>query len=279
MYGCTSFLQGDELGLQNAWTAVTYGFVVRDILVFAYGLAFGSFLTVVGDRIPQGLSLIHPPSHCSACGRRLHAWELIPVFSWLALRGRCHTCKSRIPLRYPILELATGVLWVVTLHQVPIWPARLAWFAFWLVLLAATATDLSTMRIPNLLSLPGAVGVYGLFVLTHTRTWTHSLWGAGVGFGLLFLIHLLSKGRMGLGDAKLYLAIGAALGPWMSLESFVLASFFGTLIGLPLRWSGRIGAGQAIPFVPFITLGVVTTFLWGQPLWQLYLQWTVYRAV
>ncbi|RIV22840.1 prepilin peptidase [Alicyclobacillaceae bacterium I2511] len=265
--------------MQNGWTAVTYGLAERDLLVFAYGLICGSFLTVVGDRVPLGLSLIHPPSHCTACGRQLRAWELIPVFSWLLLGGRCHTCKTHIPARYPLLELATGALWLFTVYQVPTWPARLAWFGFWLVLLAATATDLATMRIPNVLSMPGALMVYGLFVLTQTRTWTSSLWGAGVGFGLLFLIHLLSKGRMGLGDAKLYLSIGAALGPWLSLESFVLASFFGTLIGLPLRWSGRIAAGQAIPFVPFIALGVVTTFLWGHSLWQLYLQWTVYRAV
>ncbi|KRW92346.1 hypothetical protein SD51_04370 [Alicyclobacillus tengchongensis] len=241
-------------------------------LLFAYGLVFGSFANVVAYRVPRHESVVRPRSHCVHCQHTLSWWELLPVLSWLVLRGRCRKCRMPIAVRYPLLELLTGVLFASAWWQGHTIAQVVVWAVFWMYIMMAVGTDLAAMIVPNVLSLPAAVVFLCASVLTHIQPWPNAAIGLVVGFAMVFLVHLLSGGRMGLGDAKLYLAVGAMLGPWLSLLSFVLACIFGSLIGFGLRLYGRLKVGQFVPFVPFIALGVMTAVWYGQALLHLYMR-------
>jgi leader peptidase (prepilin peptidase)/N-methyltransferase len=169
-------------------------------------------------------------------------------------------------MRYPVLELATGVLFALTVWLEPTWPERWVAWLFWGLLVAVAGTDMTCMRVPDLLSLPGAVTIFIGVVCTGLQSWSGAVAGAAACAGLLWLIHLVSKGRMGLGDVKLYLSIGAFLGPVYGIESFVFASFSGVLAGLILRALGALRRREYIPFVPHIVAGVVLATVFG-PRW------------
>ncbi|MCL6517748.1 prepilin peptidase [Alicyclobacillus sp.] len=238
---------------------------------FCVGTLFGSFIHLVGWRVPRGESIVRPRSHCPSCGRTLSAWELVPVLSWLALGGRCRTCRTPIPVRYPCVELAAGTLFALTATHAANPIAAVAWAVFWLLLLAVVVTDLTTMRVPDVLSLPGAGVVLVLSVVSGAQRPLAAVAGMAGCALVLVLLHLVSRGQMGLGDAKLYLSIGAMLGFWGGLGSLVLASAFGTVIGYGMRWAGWLKPRQPIPFVPFIAMGVVTVVWFGHPLTRWYL--------
>ncbi|SIT10043.1 prepilin peptidase [Alicyclobacillus vulcanalis] len=241
------------------------------ILALFYGLIFGSFANVVGYRLPRGESVVWPGSHCPNCNRPLRAWELVPVLSWLALGGRCRTCKARISWRYPAIELATGAAFVLSavtardnLAQVGVW------WAFWTYLASAVACDLTSLLLPNVLTLPAGLLFFLGSSLTGIRSWLLAATGAAVGYVIVAAIHLMTGGKMGMGDAKLNLAIGAMLGPGYMVMAFVLAAIYGVLAALPLRLAGRVKAQQLIPFAPFLALGAATCAFVGPDLWHLY---------
>jgi prepilin signal peptidase PulO-like enzyme (type II secretory pathway) len=227
------------------------------ILVFTYGLVFGSFVNVVAYRVPRGESIIRPRSHCPHCEHALSVRELVPVLSWLMLKGRCRVCHHPISLRYPLLELATASLFVATYLSVPGWEGRLAWWVFWLLLMMVVGTDLTSMRVPNALSIPGALVTCTISVICGVQSWQQAVLGALVCFFTMLAISLLSGGKMGMGDVKLYLSIGGMLGPVVGLESLVLASFAGAIFGGTLRAVGLLGRRQYMPFVPYIAVGVI----------------------
>jgi prepilin signal peptidase PulO-like enzyme (type II secretory pathway) len=247
--------------------------VVTELLcwtLFVFGLVVGSFLNVVGYRIPRGESIVHPRSHCPQCERPLSFYELIPVLSWLGLKGRCNTCHGVIPVRYPIVELVTGSLFAATVLT-GIKPTEvLATCVFWMFMAAVTVTDITAMRVPNVLSLPGALVVFVLVVTSGIQTWSHSLVGALTGFAVMFAIHLLSGGNMGLGDVKLYLMIGALFGPLGAVESIMAASALGSLTGISLRLTGLLPARSYIPFVPYIFAGTILVYFFGPSAWHWY---------
>lgn len=211
----------------------------------------------------RGESVIAPPSRCLSCHRTLMPWEIIPVVSWVMLRGHCRTCHARIPIQYPMTELATGLLFTMSVLSVSEWSARIAWCLFWSVLMVAVCTDITAMKVPNWLTYPSvllvAVGAVGAGVLS----WGQSLTGILVSALVLVFLHWISGGRMGLGDAKLYASIGAMLGAGYSLESLVMASVSGSLVGLFMRGLGLLKRRQPIPFVPHIAVGVVLTVVFG----------------
>ncbi|WP_206831852.1 prepilin peptidase [Alicyclobacillus fructus] len=250
------------------------GSATHEVLIalgFIYGLIFGSFANVVGYRLPRGESVVWPGSHCPNCGRRLAAWELVPVLSWVALRGRCRTCKAPISWRYPAVELATGVAFALSAATASGNYAKLAvWWAFWLYLASAVACDLTSLILPNVLTLPaGAIFVIASG-LTGIRTWLMAIAGAAVGYVIVAVIHFVTGGKMGMGDAKLNLAIGAMLGPGYMVMAFVLAADYGMLAAWPLRLAGLIKPRQPIPFAPFLALAAATCAFVGPDLWHLY---------
>jgi prepilin signal peptidase PulO-like enzyme (type II secretory pathway) len=242
------------------------------IVAFIFGLFIGSFLNVVAYRLPRGESVIWPRSHCPHCQRTLKAWELVPCLSWICLGGRCRTCKNPIGIRYPTLELVTGLLFAITVLAAPSWPVRATWAVFWILLVAVIGTDLTDLRVPDVLSLPGAILVAAAVGASGWRPWTTVVLGMVVCAGVLWLIHWISGGRMGLGDVKLYLSIGAFLGPLYGLESLVFASLSGVVTGVLLRVLGLLRRREFMPFVPHIAVGCVLALIWGPKLtaWYLY---------
>lgn len=240
-------------------------------IAFVFGAFVGSFLNVVAVRVVRGESIVRPRSHCLSCSTVLSPLELVPILSWLLLRGRCRHCQSPIPIRYPVVELTTGLLWALTVLRVPVGAQWLAWAVFWALLTTLVATDLTVMRVPNILSLPGACTVMVLSIVCGVHTWWGTLFGAAEAALVLFVVHLLSRGGMGMGDVKLYISVGAMLGGLPSIESLVVASLSGAVVGLSMRAVGWMRPREHMPFVPHILVGVVVIAFLGPTLTHWYL--------
>jgi leader peptidase (prepilin peptidase)/N-methyltransferase len=243
------------------------------------GAAFGSFLNVVICRLPRAAengssflrALIGPRSACPHCARTIPPAENIPLVSYWLVGGRCRGCGEPISWRYPLIEglgamAAAGLVW-----RYGVSPVSLAAFAFIAIGLAIAAIDAEHMVVPDLLSLPLltlglAVNGWGLFV-----PFSASLIGAAVGFASLWLIFrltLLVTGReaLGIGDFKLFAAIGAWFG-WMMLPLVLfIASVTGCAIGLMMRAGGSLGPGSPMPFAPFLVTGAIVTIFYGKTL-------------
>ncbi|BAQ11582.1 type 4 prepilin-like proteins leader peptide [Bacillus sp. OxB-1] len=230
---------------------------------FLYGLIFGSFFNVVGLRVPKKESIVSPPSHCTQCGRRLRVLDLIPVFSYLFLRGKCRGCGTKISAIYPFMELMTGVLFGLSYYLLGFRPELVIAILFMSMLVIITVSDLAYMLIPNKVLLPFAIvlGVLRLFI--PLAPWWDAFLGAAVGFGVLFLIMELSKGGMGGGDVKLFFVLGLVLGTKLVLLTLFFASVIGSIVGLLFLKKTKQGRKTPIPFGPSIALGAVLSYFWG----------------
>ncbi len=218
------------------------------------------------------LSLARPASRCPSCGHRIRWFENIPVLSWLVLRGRCSSCRSPIAWRYPLLELATAVLFALLAWRLGPQPAVLLWCAAGAVLLALALIDWDTTVLPDALTLPLLWG--GLIAAAlgwlPGLTLTQSLTGAAVGYLSLWSVYWLfklttGKEGMGYGDFKLLAALGAWLG-WQAILPIVLmASVIGALVGLVMKATGSLREGRFVPFGPFLIGGALVVMLVGLP--------------
>ena len=240
-----------------------------DWIWFSYivitGLILGSFYNVVGLRVPAGESFTGSSrSKCPSCGKTLGALELIPVFSWLLLRGACKGCGKRISPMYPLMEFITGVLFGVAFLQFGITMELVVALLFLSMLVIVTVSDLSTMLIPDKVLLFFGVPILLLRVtVAPLDPWWTAFVGAGLGFGILFLLAVASRGGMGGGDIKLYLVIGLVLGPLSTVLSLFLAALVGLVFGLPRLIKRQTGRDHPIPFGPFIALGAVIAYFTG----------------
>ena len=244
----------------------------------------GSFLNVVAYRLPEGLSVVSPPSACPACGHGVRPWHNVPVLGWLMLRGVCADCGSPIAPRYPLVEAACALLWGVLFWQmVPnvaslIDPASIAAFGFFALyfsaLLAISLIDLDHFIVPDVISLPLIpLGVAAVAVLHGSGAAVPSLpqavLGAGLGGGVMLAIAYggrLAFGReaMGMGDVKLVAAIGAWQGAWPTLLLTIFsASLLGSVLGIgAIVLRGRDRALK-IPFGPYLCGGALLAWLVG----------------
>lgn len=238
---------------------------------FIYGLVFGSFYNVVGLRVPEGESIVRPPSHCPKCNRRLTVLDLIPVFSYLFLRGECRGCGSKISFIYPLMELITGILFALAFwHFGWSWELAVA-LLFYSLLVVLTVSDLAYMLIPDKFLLFFGIPLVILRIIEPLDPWWDSYLGAAVGFSLLLLIAIVSRGGMGGGDIKLFLVIGIVLGTINSLVVLAIASVIGLIFGLiSLRLSKR-GRKTPIPFGPSIAIAAVIVHLYGEQLIDWYI--------
>jgi prepilin signal peptidase PulO-like enzyme (type II secretory pathway) len=252
------------------WGRAIWVFIV-DIFVFIFGLIFGSFFNVVAIRLLKGESIAFPPSHCPSCKQPLHPLDLIPVVSYLFLRGKCRYCNKRISSLYPFGELMTALSFYVVYKHIGISLELIPGSILVSVLVLAVMTDLRQKLILDRVTLPVVV----MLLIMRMFVGEYSFWfyviGGMVGFALLLVIAIISKGGMGGGDIKLYAAIGLALGPWLTMMSLVLASFIGAFVGLTLILLGRVQRRDFIPFAPFIWLGTLVAYLYGQELWTWYM--------
>ncbi|RXI98413.1 prepilin peptidase [Anaerobacillus alkaliphilus] len=238
--------------------------IILHIYLFLLGLILGSFYNVVGLRIPKGQSILKPPSHCPSCNERLRFIDLFPVFSYLAFRGKCRHCKTRISPIYPVFELTTGILFAIS-------PIFVGWsFELLIALLLISlliiifVSDLHYMIIPDrvlLFFLP-------LFILGRVLgpmdPWWSPIAGAFVGFFLLYAIAVVSKGGMGGGDIKLFGVLGIALGLQATLLTLFFAAFLGSIVGLVGILLKKVKRGKPIPFGPFIAVGALIAYFFGQ---------------
>ena len=224
------------------------------------------------------LGLARPGSQCRSCGAAIQPWDNLPILSWLLLRGRCRTCKARISLRYPLIELLTAVLSVVVIWRLgPTGAALAALFLTW-GLIALAMIDLDTQLLPDSLTLP-LLWLGLLLSLAGTFTDPASaILGAASGYLLLWLVFhafRLATGKegMGQGDFKLLALFGAWLG-WQAVPQVILLSSLpGALVGLALIASGRARVGEPIPYGPFLALAGWISLLWGEAITGAYLQW------
>lgn len=241
-----------------------------DCIVIIMTLLIGSFYNVVAIRLLKRESFVFPPSHCPQCKHSLSVLDLIPLFSYLLLKGKCCYCKTRISGLYPLGELLTCVsLFLIYKHvgfRLELIPA----FVLISLLILSVLTDIRQKLILDVITLPALI----ILIITRIFIGEYSFWyyalGGLIGFLLLFCIALISKGGMGGGDVKLYATIGVALGPWLTMLSLVLSSFFGSLIGGVLIGTGKMKRNQPIPFGPFIFIGTLIAYTYGLELWLWY---------
>lgn len=242
------------------------------LFAFVCGLVMGSFVTAVAYRVPRGMSIAGPRSQCASCGAQIAAYDNVPVISWLLLRGRARCCGAPISPRYPLTELATGVLYAATVAVLWDDPAEIALGLVFVTMLAAvTLTDLEHRTIPNRILIAGSAIGAALALATDPGGMPERLIAAAAAGGVLFAAALAYPGGMGLGDVKLAAAMGLFLGRAVA-PAILAALLAGSLVGLALlARHGAAARKMAIPFGPFLAIGGVVGLLAGDELVDLYL--------
>jgi leader peptidase (prepilin peptidase) / N-methyltransferase len=243
------------------------------VVVVVAGLVIGSFLTVVVDRVPRRESVNAPPSRCGSCGLRLGPLDLVPVFSWLALRGKCRRCRAPIGIEPVVIELANAALYVLMAIQFDDTRAAIpAYCILMSVLVVQTAIDLKTKRLPREITYTGmilgavALTVAALVIGEPERIWMMVL-GAAIALVAMWLIFALSRGGMGDGDVRFAPLLGMYLG-WLNPGIVLPGLFFGfvagAVVGVAMMAIDRAGRRTAVPFGPFLALGTVVAIFVGQ---------------
>jgi leader peptidase (prepilin peptidase)/N-methyltransferase len=239
-------------------------------VVGAFGLALGSFINVLIDRLPRGESVVFVRSHCDWCRRTLSWYELIPIFSYLVQRGRCRRCRHRLSLQYPVVEIVSALL-LITLYRVLLGNATafIAWGVIALSLFAIFVTDLKYSIIPDSLVIAGVIGALyerSLPFRIHGDTPLLALVISGIGGSLfLFFLYSVTRGRgMGLGDVKLAFLLGFLSGFPGIAVTLTVAFLTGAGAGVILILTGKKTLKSHVPFGPFLILGQFASLVWGQ---------------
>ena len=255
--------------------------LVLVVAMAVLGLVVGSFLNVVIYRVPRGESLLRPGSRCPSCGTPIRPLHNIPVVSWVALRGRCSACGRPIAVWYPLVELATSLLFVVVtlrLSNLDLLSALPAYLYFAAIGVALTVIDLRVRRLPNAIVLPSypVVGVLlavSAAVEGHWWAFVRALLGGAVLFAFFFALAHFYPAGMGLGDVKLAGVVGGVLA-YLSWSALVVGAFAGFLIGalagLTVMAIKRTGRKTAIPFGPSMIAGALVGIFAAQPIAQFY---------
>lgn len=239
-------------------------------IIFLIGLAAGSFFNVVIYRFPRGESLIFPRSSCVRCKKVLAASDLIPLFSYLLLKGRCRNCGERISIRYPSVELLTALLFIWCFYYFELTPFFFKYMFVFSALMIISFIDLEHGIIPNrlvLLVFTWSV-LWQLFIPTVTLQ--EAALGLLAGGGLFYLIAVLSKGGMGGGDIKLMAVLGFIVGWPLVLIVLLLAFLLGAVTGLLLVFAGKKTRRDPLPFGPFLSISFFITYFWGLEIWLWY---------
>jgi len=244
---------------------------LTEIFVFIFGLCIGSFLNVCIYRLPESKSIVHPRSMCPNCGALIRWYDNIPILSYIALRGKCRHCSVSIPLRYPVVELISGVFALGVYLKYGIRFEALIYYAFIATLLVITFIDIDHQIIPDVITLPGIPIFFVASFALAQITFVESILGILVGGGSLFLVAwlyqlLTKKEGMGGGDIKLLAMIGAIIGWKGVFFTIFLASAIGTLTGLLIMLKTRKTMKLAVPFGPFLALGGISYILFGPQL-------------
>ena len=253
--------------------------IVWFVLFALLGLAVGSFLNLCIDRLPNDKSIIRPPSHCDACGRQLGVSDLVPVFSYLWLRGRCRYCQAHISLRVPLVELATGSLFPLLYWHYDLELELLFALACTALFILIFVIDLEHELI--LLDII-FIGIVLALIFAPFRSdlaepgWDSTkevLLGGGVGLGIMLTLYLvfLPIGGFGKGDVPLVAFLGLVTGYPLILTGLMLSIVGGGMVALLLMAAGLKKRRDPIPYGPFLTTGAFIALLWGQSIADWYL--------
>ncbi len=250
---------------------ITYG-----IIFLTLGLLFGSFLNVCIYRLPLGQSIVWPSSHCPECKTKIKSWDNIPVISYLFLRGKCRSCKSKISLRYPVVEILTGILFCALFIKFGFSTDVIVFLLLAALLVVISFIDIEYKLILNKITIPGLIIGAALTWQLSSQSLFQIAIGMILGGGLLVAVAILGRGMfgkesMGMGDVKMAAMIGAfvgAQGITLSLFlGFIIAGIFSS-IGIALKKMKRT---SYIPFGPFIALGTIVYIFFGEQIINWYL--------
>ncbi len=254
--------------------------------IFVLGLFVGSFANVLIYRVPQGKSIIAPPSSCTKCGKRLTARDLVPVFSYAILKGHCRHCGERISPRYPLVELLTAAILTALFYKFGFSVSFFAYAYLMTILIAVFFIDLEHRIIPNGLVIAGLIGGMAFFAyncfypqveIFGDEKWWTPLAGILPGSGFLLLVAILgsliyrSDDALGMGDVKLMAPIGLFLGWRLCMEALLLSVVLGGVLSLLMMVSGLKKRKDTIAFGPFIVIGAFITIMWGWDLFLIYM--------
>ena len=241
------------------------------IIVFLYGIVIGSFLNVVIYRVPKKENIVSTRSHCMNCGYQLKWYDLIPLFSWIFLGGKCRNCGERISVQYPIIEAANGILYLIVFWKCGMSVDSLLYCLLFSALLALSVIDFRTYEIPLGIN----IFILALGLIRVATDFSHVM-DYGIGFlcvsVFLLLVYLLTKGRgIGGGDVKLMAVCGLLLGWKQILLAFLLGCIIGSVCHLlRMRFAG---AERMLAMGPYLSIGVAIAALWGNTLIDWYLHW------
>jgi leader peptidase (prepilin peptidase)/N-methyltransferase len=245
------------------------------------GLAVGSFLNVVVHRVPRAMSLSHPGSHCPACSEPIRHRHNVPVLGWLLLRGRCADCATSISIRYPLVELATALLFVAVtarLAQLDLLTALPAFLWFVAIGIALALIDLEVRRLPDAITLPAYPVLAALLIVAtlvdgQVDALLRAALGALASFALYYLLAAAKPGGMGWGDVKTAGLIGGMLGyiSWPVLLVGTASAFaLGAVVGIGSILARRATRTSSVPFGPFMVTGALAAVFVGAPLADAY---------
>lgn len=248
--------------------------ILSYIIVFLYGIVIGSFLNVCIYRLPQKENIVKIRSHCTSCGYQLKWYDLIPVASYICLRGRCRKCKQKISIQYPLIEVLNGVLYLLIFAEYGLSVETLLYCLLCSALITLGVIDFRTFEIPpgiNLFIL--ALGL--IRVATDFSNFACYAIGLFCVSGFLYLIYLVTKGRgVGGGDVKLMAACGLLLGWQLVLFAFAAGCIIGSAVHL-LRMKIQ-GEGHVLALGPYLAIGVMTAVFWGEKILAWYMQYFVF---
>ncbi len=237
------------------------------VIVFLLGLIFGSFLNVCIYRIPRGLSIVSPPSSCPFCHKRIKWYDNIPVLSYVLLKGQCRSCKSKIPIKYPIVELLGGLIALVVFLKFGFSIKSIFWIVFGYCLLVLSFIDLELFIIPDIINV--ILFVSGLFFVIYNKTVINGVIGGIFGFGLFYILSvvfakILKQEALGFGDVKLLGSIGVWVGWKGVIYTVFCASFIGSIVGFLLIILFGKSSKAKIQFGPFLAISAFSYIFFGQ---------------
>ena len=239
-------------------TYVVLGFV------FFISLFLGSFYNVVALRMMLGnQSIVYPPSHCVSCKNKLKFFDLIPVLSYLFLKGKCRYCHEKISPIYPFGEILTAISYTLIVYKYGFTIETVIHLVFITMIIIATITDIKKTIVPDKIIVIGLVAVLVLRILSGDTDVFKYIISSIISFLLLLLILLLSNGKMGGADVKLYSLIGLSVGLNAAIGSLFYASIIALMYHIPKIIKKEQIKGVEFPFVPFITIGVLITYIYN----------------
>jgi len=238
---------------------------------FILGLISGSFLNVVIYRLPRGESIISPPSHCPECGHELSPLELVPVISYFLLKGRCRECGSKISVRYPLVELGTGIIFLANAYFFTEILVVITGIILGGLLLVLSLIDIDRQILPDKLTIPGlALGLIMSFIRPDIHPLT-AVAGVFAGGGFLFVIAFASRGGLGGGDIKMMAFVGSFIGPAQVMLAIFLGAFIGLMANVPGLIGGNVGLKSRLPFGPFLAIASIIMWFFGSSILTWYL--------